>query len=228
MRKKVYLIAGGPGNGERTVELLKTALGTCGKEHPSIAYIGTASGDDVRFMGWFRKLFQKAGAGSVVLAPLVGRKADLAAAKAILGESDVVFISGGEVEDGMQGLDPTIRGFLHSLLEEGKPFIGLSAGSIMMGRAWPHWDDEDHHPEDARLFDCLGFALEIFDTHAEADGWPELRKAVELSEEGSAGYGIPSPEMAVIDEQGRLVGNPALVKFVNKGGKAVLSASCPG
>ena len=44
---------------------------------------------------------------------------------------------------------------------------------------------------------------------------------MELEPEGFAGYGIPSGEMAVIDERGALVPNANLVRFVNRGGTAV-------
>lgn len=223
MRKKVYLLAGGPGNNGRTGEQLAQALRGSGAERPSVAYIGTASGDSRSFMRWFALPLKKAGASSLTMVPLVGRRADRQAAEDILRKSDVIFVSGGEVEDGMNALDPEMRALLRELLEDGKQFLGLSAGSIMQGLAWPHWDDEDRRPQDAVLFDCLGFAHEIFDTHSEGDGWPELKKAVELAGDGFVGWGIPSGEMAVIDESGALTPNPRLVKCENIAGRAVIA-----
>lgn len=88
----------------------------------------------------------------------------------------------------------------------------------MLGKAWPHWDDEDRHPEEASLFDCMGFAGYIFDAHAEDEGWPELKKAVELSQDGTTGYGLPTSAMAVIDENGKLIPNDNLVE-ITKGEK---------
>ncbi len=220
MRKKIFLLAGGPGGGRKAAEQLKTALRESGSPSPSVAYIGTASGDSRSFMKWFERPLREAGASAVRMVPLVGRRADRRAAEEILGSSEVIFLSGGEVEDGMKGLDGAMRLRLRQLLEEGRLFVGLSAGSIMMCRAWPHWEDEDRRPGDAELFDCLGFTREIFDTHAEAEGWPELKKAVELEPEGFVGYGIPSGEMAVIDGDGLLVPNPRLVRFVSRGGAA--------
>lgn len=222
MRKKIYMMAGGLRNQEKkTIEQMREALENSGCTSPSVAYIGTASGDNRAFMKWFERPLIKAGASGVTMVPLLGRRADRRKAEDLLKQSDVIFISGGEVEDGMSGLDDGIRTLLRLLLEEGRQFLGLSAGSIMMCHAWPHWDDEDNHPEDAVLFDCLGFANEIFDTHAEDDGWPELKKAVELENEGFAGYGIPAGEMAVIDENGALILNQRLVKIVNRNGKAI-------
>jgi dipeptidase E len=222
MRKNVYLLAGGPGNGGSTAAQLRAAFENSGEPHPAVGYIGTASGDSRRFLGWFEPAFRRAGAASVTLAPLAGRGADEREAARILRASDVIFLSGGEVEDGMRALSASVRALLRELLEDGKQFAGLSAGSIMLGRAWPHWDDEDNRPEDASLFGCLGFADAIFDTHAESEGWPELRKAVALAGEGTVGWGIPSGEMAVADADGRLVPNDRLVRCVCAGGRAVL------
>lgn len=220
MRKKIYLLAGGPGGGGRTAEQLRTALRESGSPAPAVAYIGTASGDSRTFMKWFERPLRQAGASGVRMVPLLGRRADRRAAEELLESADVIFLSGGEVEDGINGLDAAMRGLLRRLLEEGRLFVGLSAGSIMMCRAWPHWEDEERHPEAASLFDCLGFTDEIFDTHAEDEGWPELKKAVELEPEGFVGYGIPSGEMAVIDEQGALIPNARLVRIVNRAGTA--------
>jgi len=222
-RKKIYLLAGGPGKNGNTAGQLRLALQNSGAAKPKVAYIGTASGDNTRFMQWFVRPFRAAGAASVTLVPLVGEAADETAAEQILRGSDVVFVSGGEVEDGIRGLSQPVQKLLRELLEDGKQFIGLSAGSIMQGRAWPHWEDEDNHPEEASLFDCLAFCDVIFDTHAEEEGWPELKKAVELSGDGAVGYGIPTGEMAVVDEEGKLIPNPALAAYVNKNGRV-----CPG
>ena len=222
MRKKIYLLAGGPGKNGRLAEQLAEALRGSGAAHPAVAYTGTASGDDRSFMKWFWPPLSRAGAASLTLAPLAGKRADPEKAAEILRASDVIFVSGGEVEDGMRGLGEDIRALLRALLEDGKQFVGLSAGTIMLSKAWPHWDDEDNRPEDASLFGCLGFADAIFDTHAESEGWPELRKAVALAGEGTVGWGIPSGEMAVADADGRLVPNDRLVRCVCAGGRAVL------
>jgi len=45
MRKKMYLLAGGPGGGDSTADALRAALRESGREHPAVAYIGTANGD---------------------------------------------------------------------------------------------------------------------------------------------------------------------------------------
>ena len=65
MRKNVYLLAGGPGNGGSTAAQLRAAFENSGEPHPAVGYIGTASGDSRRFLGWFEPAFRRAGAPSV-------------------------------------------------------------------------------------------------------------------------------------------------------------------
>ncbi len=210
--KPLFLLAGGSfGNTKAMLPLLSRALNECGHK-PRIAYIGTASGDNKIFYMMIRSLLKEAGAADVNLVRLAKTKPDLAAAKRTLEAADAIFISGGEVEDGMGWLQK--HGLAHHLNElrvSGKLFIGLSAGSIMMGSHWVHWDD----PKDdstAALFDCLGFAATTFDTHAEDEDWKELKTALLLQGPGARGFGIPRDGMAVVDREGNIeaVGKPLL------------------
>jgi len=88
------------------------------------------------------------GAGKVKLAALASKKADVDKAKAILESSDIIYISGGDVEHGMQVLaDKNLTDFIVGLYKQGKPFFGISAGSIMLAREWIRWTnpDDDAH-----------------------------------------------------------------------------------
>ncbi len=220
MRKNMYLIAGGRG-GDNT-EFLKKAFRECGRENPSVAYIGTASGERVRFFREFTvPMLKEAGAGDVKLVKLLGSSAGSARARSLLIRSDMIYISGGEVEDGMIGIPRDVRVLLRELYEMGKVFASVSAGTIMLGIGWPHWDDEDNEPEEAVLFDCLGFAPTIFDTHCEGEDWVELRKAVSLSPEGFTGYGIPTGGQVVVFPDGSLHPTIPLDAYTNQKGKAV-------
>ena len=78
----------------------------------------------------------------MVLAELASKRAKIDKARSILERADTIFVSGGDVEEGMQVLEE--RGmlpFLRDLRSLGKPFFGLSAGSIMLAREWIVWDD---------------------------------------------------------------------------------------
>ncbi len=99
----------------------------------------------------------------------------------------MVFISGGDVEAGMEVLEERqILPFLRELFERGKPFFGSSAGSIMLGRQWVRWEDPDDDAT-ANLFPCMGFAPIVCDTHGEAEGWEELRALLRLTPGRHAG-----------------------------------------
>jgi len=204
-RKPVYLMAGGhSGNhGAMTARIAAILAGT-GTEHPGVAYIGTASGDDASFFAYAAGMIRKAGAGSVTLVRLAGRKAGSAGAAALLEAADAVFVSGGDVAEGMLWLEqhrmaPAIR----RAFDRGAVFFGLSAGSIMLGTHWVRWKNPDDESS-AQLFDCIGIAPLICDTHAEEDGWEELKTAVALSGTGAVGYGIPSGGTLRIGPDGKL------------------------
>jgi cyanophycinase len=218
-RKPLYLLAGGNfGNTRSMIPSLARALGECG-EKPRVAYIGTASGDNVIFFTMLRSLLKEAGAAQVALVRLAKNKADITAARQALERADAIFISGGEVDDGMRWLNQHgLAGFIKELYDRGKLFFGLSAGSIMMGTHWVRWED----PKDdatAELFDCLGFVPTTFDTHAEDEDWKELKAALRLQGPGAKGFGIPRGGMVVVDSQGNMDAEIPLLRYENNGGE---------
>jgi peptidase E len=98
----IFLIAGGP-KSKNTKTILAEALEGSKKKSPNVAYIGTASDDNKEFFLMLRPIIMAAGAGSVTLVPIV-RRFDPDKARDILLVSDVVFISGGDVDLGMKYL----------------------------------------------------------------------------------------------------------------------------
>lgn len=189
--RPVYLLAGGPGSRRnRTDPLLAEIFASAGKPKPRVAYVGAPSDDNRLFFGMLSKLMRASGAGRVDLVRLAGKKPDLDAARVLLEAADIVYITGGDVEHGMAvlgrtGMLPTLR----ARLDAGVPFFGLSAGSIMLASRWVRWTD----PEDdatASLFDCMGFAPVVCDTHSEGDDWVELMAALRLLPVETVGYGI--------------------------------------
>ena len=193
-RALMFLIAGGPGQIRRrgADPLLETAIRRAGVKRPRIAYVGAASRDNPAFRLLIARMLVRAGAGEVTLAPMSGTRVDPAVARRVLEDADLVFISGGDVEEGMKvvekrGMDALLR----SLHKAGKPFLGVSAGSIMLAKRWVRWRD----PQDdasAELFSCLGLAPVLCDTHGESDGWAELQAMLRLCRAGTTGFGIVS------------------------------------
>ena len=134
----------------------------------------------------------------------------------------VVFVTGGDVEEGMRVLEATgTVGLLGELAAAGKPFIGVSAGSIMLARSWVRWRDPDDEST-AETFPCLGIAPVVCDTHGEADAWEELAAMVGISPEGTVGHGIPSGAGLVVHPDGSLEAAGAPVnRFERREGRTV-------
>ena len=221
-KKPVLLLAGG-GKTDRTAMIDSMARAFAGIEKPQVAYIGCASGDNLIFFKMMEGYIKKAGAAKVVLVKLAKAKADVAAAKSALAACDAIFISGGEVEDGMNWLKKhDLVGFLHELYNGGKLFVGMSAGTIMLGAKWVKWRIPDDN-DTAELFDCLNIVPETFDTHAEEEDWIEIKTALKLMGDGARGYGIPSGGVITGDGEGALTDvEKTRLTFVNSGGEIKL------
>lgn len=208
----IHLLAGDPGARRGMKDpLICRAIASCGTVEPSIAYLGAASGDDKPFFTMLARLMVACGAGAVDLAPLAGRRVKLDRTRAILEKADMVFVSGGDVEEGMNAIEERgMAPLLRELYRGGKPFFGLSAGSIMLAREWIVWDDPSDDST-ASAFPCLGFAPVLCDTHAEDDDWEELRALLLISPEGTTGYGIPAGGGLLVRSGGELeaLGKPA-------------------
>lgn len=217
----VYLLAGGPGS-RRHKDTLLTQVLARGGTAPTIAYIGAASHDNREFLDMIAGHMRECGAGKISLVPLADPRANMDKAREALETADMVFISGGDVERGMMILEARgVLPFLARLHRGGKPFFGLSAGSIMLSRLWVCWDDPDNDAT-ARLLPCMGFAPLLCDTHGEDDDWEELHALLRLTPDGSVGYGIPSGAGLSVTPDGTvtpLAGS--LHRFVHRSGKVV-------
>ena len=203
--KPVYLLAGGRPRHRKTPDpLIQAVFRETGTVAPSIAYVGTASEDDTGFFNYIAEALRKAGAGRISHALIAPEKADLKKAKRILKSADIVFVSGGDVEVGMQILkEKNMVDFLVHLYEDDKPFFGVSAGSIVLAREWVRWTDPDDDST-AELFPCLGLAPVICDTHDEKGGWQELKTVLKLEQDKVKGYGIVSGTALKVFPDGRI------------------------
>ncbi len=208
--KPLYLLAGGHWRRPSSlVPLLEAVLAETGEERPTVAYVGAASGDNRVFLAAMRRLLAAAGAAKVVPVRLAREDADRRAAEAALGDAHAIFISGGDVEEGMRWLERhAVAPLLRARYEAGATLFGVSAGSIMLGARWVRWRDPDAD-DTAELFDCLGLAPLVCDTHGEADDWAELKAAVRLMGRRGSGYGIPAGGALRIGTRGEVA---ALVK----------------
>jgi peptidase E len=220
-RKPVFLIAGG--RGQRRISpdpLLQAVFQEFGIRSPSLAYVGVASGDDRSFYGMITAMLKEAGAGKIDHALIAPRTADFKKAKNQLENADIVFISGGDVEAGMDILNEKgMVGFITGLYQEGKPFFGVSAGSIILAREWIRWRDPNDD-DTAEIFPCLDIAPVICDTHAEGDDWEELKALLALEKERVDGYGIPSGAAIKVHPDGRVEAlGGSVPRYVRQEGK---------
>jgi peptidase E len=191
--KPVYLLAGGHGRHRKGPDpLLEAVFKGFGIKDPDVAYTGTASGDDKDFFRFISASFTEAGAAKVTHAVIATDNADLKKARTILEAADIIFVSGGDVEVGMEVLQQkNMLDFFNGLYRQGKPFFGISAGAIMLAKKWVRWPDPNND-DSAELFPCLDYAPIICDTHDEQGGWEELQAALKLEKKGVKGYGLAS------------------------------------
>ena len=212
----IFLIAGGP-ESKNTKAILAEVLKISKEKAPNVAYIGTASSDNKEFFLMLRPIIMAAGAGSVRLVPIV-RRFDPDKAKDILLVSDVVFISGGDVDLGMKYLRKrNLVTLFRKIYEQGKLFCGISAGAIMLCRNWMHWRDPDDDGT-VELLDCLGFAPLLCDVHAEEDNWVEMKRLLGFFPQGTAGYGIPAEGALRVAPDGKITSIGSVpVQFIKKG-----------
>ncbi len=225
--RHLYLLAGGKHVRQRMFDPLITKFfEENGLTKPTVAYVGVASDDDYGFFQYMSNILKESGAGQVQQILIVSKNADLNFARKILKTTDTIYISGGDVDEGMRILrEKKLTTFLHELYEGGKPFFGLSAGSIMLAKKWIRWRDPNDNLT-AELFPCLGFAPVICDTHGEDDGWEELIAALELAEEGEKGYGIVTGTALKVYSSGKVEAlGGAIHQFIKKEGKVARIAN---
>jgi len=176
----VYLMAGaGPGTGPKSVRYHRDAVAATGKKKPRIAYVGAASGDSLAFQKLLSPLIFGL-AADVFAVKLTKKSVPTSGARAALADADLIFISGGDVEEGMRAIhERDLAGYFRELHTQGKVLEGVSAGSIMLGEHWVRFPDENDDGS-AELFDCLGVVPHSVDAHGEQDGWEELQVLAKL------------------------------------------------
>jgi hypothetical protein len=200
MTAPVYLIAGaGPGTGPRSFRFHDDVVEATGTDKPLYAYVGAASGD----ARWFERIIKTMVFGpraKCAFVRLTDKSVRTSEAKAMLADADVIFVSGGDVEEGMRVIeDRGLAPYFRELHRGGKVFEAVSAGSIMLGEHWVRFAHDDD--ECGERFDCLGIVPMSFDAHDEKDRWGELHALARLmpSEPGKWVCGLTSKCAALWD-----------------------------
>jgi cyanophycinase-like exopeptidase len=218
--KPVYLLAGGRGFDYSPV--YKTVLKEISGTNPIIAYVGVANNDDERFYKYVGDKIAESGTCILKHAKLASTEAEINKAKEIINQADAIFMSGGDVEFGIQILESLkLKPVFRELYRQGKVFFGISAGSIMLAREWVRWKDPNDDTT-AEIFPCMNIAPVLIDTHAEEDDWIELKTALKLEKHDTIGYGIPSGACLKVCSDGRFeaIGGQ-IVRLVNRGNRTI-------
>jgi cyanophycinase-like exopeptidase len=230
----VTLIAGGKWSKDfGTSPYLGDAFRATGKPKPTVVQIGAANGDDRAFGTATVLLMKKAGAGEVLWPRVCGKKKDVAGMKKALETADVVFVSGGDVEEGMNVLEELeLVKAVTAAAKRGAVFVGISAGAIMIGERWVRWPSAKATDDEAETFACLGVAGVSIDTHGEKDGWGEVKSfvAVRARETGQtqSACGVPSGAALIVEGTTlRAAGSPVQVFRAKKGHAAEALADLP-
>jgi cyanophycinase-like exopeptidase len=210
LRKPTLLMAGKFGSRHfGTKPFLAEAFRLTGQEKPVALYVGTANHDDREFGGALSALLEGAGAHKVVWPKLARKKQESALARDALASSDLVFMGGGDVDEGIHLLrEADLIDDFHAAAKRGTVFAGMSAGAIMLGERWIRWPRANAGDDEAETYECLGLAPCSIDTHGEGEGWLEAKafarvRARELGKKARA-YGIPSGGALVVGERGTL------------------------
>ncbi len=209
LRKPTTLMAGKFGSRHfGTKPFLADALRLTGKDKPIALYLGAANGDNREFGMALSRIVKTAGAHKV-LWPKLARGKKNGAAREALGEADLVFVGGGDVEAGIRVLrDADLIDDLRAAAKCGVVFAGMSAGAIMLGERWIRWPHESASDDEAETYECLGIAPCSLDTHGENDRWRETQsfaavRARELGKKARA-YAVPSGGALVIGPDGTM------------------------
>jgi len=228
MSKSTTLIAGKfRSKSFGTSPFLHEAIARTGADKPSMLYLGAASGDDRMFGTSLIAIAKLNGVHKTHWPKLAGKKKEGALARELLAQVDLVFVGGGDVEEGMKHvLENDVADALREAHGRGAVFCGMSAGAIMLGERWIRWPREDAGDEHAETFACLGIVPFSLDTHGEADGWDETQsfaavRARELNVVVKV-YGVPSGGalLATSDGKPRALGVPTAVFSAHPGKKA--------
>jgi peptidase E len=233
LRKPTTLIAGKLGSRHfGTKPFLGDALRLTGKDKPLVLYVGAANGDDLGFGTALADLLKAAGAHKVLWPKLAVKNRENAKARAALTDVDLVFVGGGDVEEGIKVLrDADLVDDLRTAARRGAVYAGMSAGAIMLGERWIRWPHEDAGDDEAETYECLGVAPCSIDTHGEGDNWRETRsfaavRARELGKKARA-YAVPSGGALFVAHDGTLQarGEPVPVFAAMPNGKAKMEST---
>ncbi len=164
VRQIIAIGGGGFSAGAGGLAIDRYVVAQTGKASPVVAFVGTASGDDPRYIVRFYRAFSSLGCRPSHL-PLFERTPDL---RSFLLSQDVIYVGGGNTKSMLAvWRDWGLPELLHEAYDAGVVLAGTSAG----GMCWFEQAITDSFGDRYRALPCLGFlpgsCCPHFDTEAE-------------------------------------------------------------
>jgi len=157
---------------------------------PRAAYIGASNGDKAEFYSIFQAAMEQVGISDCRMIPSAPSPDD----RSFLLASDVILLSGGDVETGWKVMKENGVGeTLISRHNSGAILIGVSAGAVHLGQVG--WRQTLGSQTD--LFTTFGLVPFIVSVHQEDQDWHDLKSLVTFMGDNYCGIGIPTGGAAV-------------------------------
>lgn len=198
---------------------LKTILPHIASSLPKAAYIGASNGDIPDFYQIFVAAMKGIGITDCKMITSDASGDELA----FLAQSDVLLLSGGDVDKGWNVLQNTgMLDIVRQRYIEGAVLMGISAGAIQLGQ---FWRDDKANAELKLMAQVLPFSV---DAHEESTDWKRLKGTTRQGFNKAKSYGIPSggglvffPNKAI-----HAIRYPA-AEMVNKGSTLIVTSLQP-
>ena len=184
IRRQIVAMGGDAFFKDTSTILDRYVVGLAHTRHPTLCYIGTASGDDeARISGFYRKFSQSFPDCRLTHLPLFNQNGKM---KETVARSDIFLVGGGNTTNLIAlwrawGVDMLLR----DAYEKGKIFAGISAGANCL---FSHYVDDCSGTMDVRQ--GLGWLEGVFAPHCEEvdEHWRET--LCQSVADGVAPYGL--------------------------------------
>jgi len=155
-RRPVFLLAGDPGNRRAKPDpLVRAVFDNCGVVSPSNCVRRSCQQRQPRFFSWVSDYFMKSGSGPVRLAPTC-RRFERSLFEKTCATADAVFISGGDVEEGITSSPGAASPLLERTVSWWQANLRSFGRQHHVGPRLGAWRDEDDSV--GCRFSCLGIA----------------------------------------------------------------------
>src|SRR5262249_27981918 len=159
-------------------------------ELPRAAYIGASNGDQAEFYSIFQAAMEHVAIPECRMIPSAPSADD----RSFLLSSDIILLSGGDVELGWNIMKENgVSEDLIAAFNRGAVLMGVSAGAVQLGQVG--WRQTDGAQTD--VFHTLGLVPYIISAHQEDQDWEDLKTVVAFMGNNAHGIGLPRGGAAI-------------------------------